>query len=258
MGRAWTKIDPVTQVLPFKADGAITKNRIVVLSTIGKVKMPTGANVLGEVVIGVALETVADGEHVSVAVEGAIVPIDMAATVAIGDSIVVNGSTGKGSPASQLTTTPGTECVGYALEIGANNERSAVLVQHHTMRNGVTLLMTADGAVAATDIVIVGAANRDAKTAGADPTTGVIGVAVDTAADNASVRVVVSGPALITAAASGSVDRGDPITSAASGRAKAAAPAAGVNSNIVGRAIDSVADAATGLILVAPGMMQGA
>ncbi len=55
----------------------------------------------------------------------------------------------------------------------------------------------------------------------------------------------------------GNVTRGDPLTSDANGKAVAAAPAAGVNNFIIGFAEVSGVAGDIGLVLIAPGRIQG-
>lgn len=55
----------------------------------------------------------------------------------------------------------------------------------------------------------------------------------------------------------GNVTRGDWLTSDASGKAVAAAPAAGANANVIGRAEVSGASGDIGSVLIAPGRIQG-
>lgn len=55
----------------------------------------------------------------------------------------------------------------------------------------------------------------------------------------------------------GTIARGDPVTSDGTGRALASAPGAGVNNNIIGRAIVSGVIGDIGKVLIAPGRIQG-
>lgn len=55
----------------------------------------------------------------------------------------------------------------------------------------------------------------------------------------------------------GTVTRGDWLTSDANGKAVAAAPAAGTNNNVIGRALVSGVSGDIGLCLIAPGRIQG-
>jgi hypothetical protein len=56
----------------------------------------------------------------------------------------------------------------------------------------------------------------------------------------------------------GTVTRGGMLTADSDGKAVAAAPAQGVNNNVVGRAIVSGSSGDIGLVLLAPGIIQGA
>ncbi|RIK92482.1 MAG: DUF2190 domain-containing protein [Proteobacteria bacterium] len=55
----------------------------------------------------------------------------------------------------------------------------------------------------------------------------------------------------------GNVTRGDWLTADADGKAVAAAPAAGVNANVIGRAEVSGVAGDIGLVAIAPGRIQG-
>ncbi len=55
----------------------------------------------------------------------------------------------------------------------------------------------------------------------------------------------------------GAVAAGDPLTSDANGKAVTAAPGVGVNANIIGHAEIAGADGDFGLVLLAPGTIQG-
>lgn len=55
----------------------------------------------------------------------------------------------------------------------------------------------------------------------------------------------------------GTITRGDWLTADANGKAVAAAPAAGVNANVIGRAMMSGVTGDIGTVLLAPGRIQG-
>lgn len=55
----------------------------------------------------------------------------------------------------------------------------------------------------------------------------------------------------------GTVTRGDWLTTDANGKAVAAAPSAGVNNNVIGRALVSGVAGDIGAVLIAPGRIQG-
>lgn len=96
------------------------------------------------------------------------------------------------------------------------------------------------------DHVIQGAAVADA----------LIGVAaeLDAAADE---RIDVHIAGAVEVEYGGAVTRGDPITSDATGRAVVAAPVAGVNNSVIGRAMNSGVLGDIGAVLISPGRIQG-
>ncbi len=113
------------------------------------------------------------------------------------------------------------------------------------------------GAIGADLAVVKGATDNDAKlpAAAGDRATGITALAADAAGK--SMPVIIFGPAVGTASAA--IAPGDPLeVAAASGKLRKAAPAAGVNANIVGIALTSAAaDGDTFDLLVVPSVMQG-
>jgi hypothetical protein len=99
---------------------------------------------------------------------------------------------------------------------------------------------TADGNV------LLGAAVGDA----------LIGVSADIDAAIGE-RVDVHHAGIVEVEYGGTVARGDPLTSDGTGRAVAAAPGAGVNNNIIGRALVAGVVGDIGKALIAPGRIQG-
>jgi len=76
-----------------------------------------------------------------------------------------------------------------------------------------------------------------------------------TAAAGDEVRVMLSG--ISNVKLGGTVTRGNPITSDANGKGVAAAPGAGVNANVIGRALASGVDGDIIPVFLAPGRIQG-
>lgn len=113
----------------------------------------------------------------------------------------------------------------------------------------------AEAAISAYRILKLGA-NDDQVLQGAAVGDALIGVSNEVgAAINERQDVIQAGIAEV--ACGGAVTRGDFLTSDANGKAVAAAPAAGVNNNVIGRALQSgVADDVI-RVLVAPGRIQG-
>lgn len=80
--------------------------------------------------------------------------------------------------------------------------------------------------------------------------TGSLGAAIDERVD-----ITEAGEAEVEYG--GAVVRGDWLTSDANGKAVAAAPAAGINNSVIGRAKVSGASGDIGTVLMAPGRIQG-
>lgn len=98
-------------------------------------------------------------------------------------------------------------------------------------------VFVAEGTIPAYSIVKMGAADFGALQATA-VTESFLGVTGEIAAASGErVDVVVDGPAFVLAG--GTITRGDYLTSDSSGRAITAAPSAGVNNEIIGKAYQS-------------------
>jgi hypothetical protein len=114
---------------------------------------------------------------------------------------------------------------------------------------------TADGAVTKRRIVKPGGADFKVSQATA-VTEALVGVAAELdAADTARIDVVLAGT--VEVEYGGNVTRGDWLTTDANGKAVAAAPGAGVNNNVIGRALVSGVSGDIGSMLIAPGRIQG-
>ncbi|PCJ57857.1 MAG: DUF2190 domain-containing protein [Rhodospirillaceae bacterium] len=91
---------------------------------------------------------------------------------------------------------------------------------------------------------------------GAAVTDALFGVSADLdAAINERIDVHVAG--IVEVEIGAAVTRGDLLTADANGKAVAAAPAAGVNNNIIGHAMVSAVDGDIADVLLAPGSTQG-
>ncbi len=112
----------------------------------------------------------------------------------------------------------------------------------------------ADGAVAISRIVKPGTNEDDAAQATA-VSEKFLGVAQHAAADNERVRIMEMG--ITEVEFGGTIDYGDPLTSDAAGKAVVAAPAAGVNNNIIGFSRTGGVSGDIGTALLAPGRIQG-
>lgn len=115
---------------------------------------------------------------------------------------------------------------------------------------------TAGASVTQNRIVKMGAADGAVIQAAAatDKPIGVSVASLD-AASGARVDVVLSG--IYEVKAGGTITRGDPITSDASGQAVTAAPAAGTNNGIIGRALQSAVSGDMVDVLICPSSFQG-
>lgn len=114
---------------------------------------------------------------------------------------------------------------------------------------------TAETAVAAYRIVKHGSADTNVVQ-GAASTDALFGVSGLVAGDAGKrVDITLSGTGEVEYG--GNVTRGDWLTSDAAGKAVAAAPAAGVNANVIGRAMVSGVAGDIGSVLLAPGRIQG-
>ena len=122
---------------------------------------------------------------------------------------------------------------------------------------GLTTNHTADGAIAAYRIVKFGAADGNVAQAAAS-TDLAIGVTDRLAAAVAGDRIDVIRSGIAEVEYGGNVTRGQKLTADADGKAIAAAPAAGVNAQIIGTAEVSGVAGDIGSLLVAPSVMQGA
>jgi hypothetical protein len=120
----------------------------------------------------------------------------------------------------------------------------------------LTKNFNAGAAVNAFRIVKMGADDNNVIQAAA-ATDALVGVSTCLAAASAEpVDVILSGVAEVTYG--GNVTRGALLTSDANGKAVAAAPAAGANVAVIGRALVSGVDGDVGCVLLAPGQIQGA
>lgn len=114
----------------------------------------------------------------------------------------------------------------------------------------------AGAAVTQNRIVKCGAADGEViqAAAAADKPIGVSVASLD-AASGARVDVVLAG--VYEVKAGGTITRGDPIASDASGQAVTAAPAAGTNNGIIGRALESAVSGDLVSVLICPSSFQG-
>lgn len=233
------------------ADGAV----VVVGADDDSATLPSGAY-SHAAILGVAHRqgggSYAANDHMDVITCGVAACI-AAATITRGQRVVVANSSGHVRP--EASNQIGVAGVGVALGSAVSGERVPVLLLRAGAPQSVIIPMIASAAITAGVYVATSTTGKIA-TGGADPTSGVVGVALTAAAaDGDTVMVLTHGDFVLTA--SGAISAGAHVTGAAAGAVKTQALGAGVNGMMVGVAL---ADAAGGVVrvLVNPYMMQGA
>lgn len=113
----------------------------------------------------------------------------------------------------------------------------------------------ADGVVDPFRIVKCGANDGEVAQATAS-TEGLFGISGSLGAGDGE-RIDIHRAGLVGVKFGGTVTRGAKVTADASGQAVAAAPAAGVNAQVIGIAEQSAVAGDIGLVLIAPSVMQG-
>ena len=121
---------------------------------------------------------------------------------------------------------------------------------------GLTKTYTASAAIAAFRIVKFGGADLTVVQAAASTDLS-IGVSGSLAATSAGDRIDIIRDDLVPVEYGGAVVRGEKLTSDASAKAVTAAPALGVNAQIIGIAEVSGVAGDIGLMLLSPSVMQG-
>lgn len=221
------------------------------------VMLPAAANTAAKF-IGLAYQAGSSSANAPITViRDGIWPAVAAGAITRGDRLVA-GDTSGGVIAESLSTPPDATRIGIALESVSSGERVAVLIGTLPANAGTVLTFVANGAITANRIVVASTGGKVAMPGGADPTEGVVGVALEAAADAASVRVCVLGYATVTDSGSG-VSAGDNLAVAGTtGTGKNAAPSAGVNSMCVGTVLTTTSASGAIPVLVRPFLMQGA
>lgn len=120
---------------------------------------------------------------------------------------------------------------------------------------GLTATFDAGAAIAKYRIVKLGAADY-AVIQGAAVTDNLIGVSTEVDIDSGN-RADVITAGIATVEYGGNVTRGQKLTSDANGKAIAAAPANGVNNQVIGTALISGVDGDHGSVLINPHEIQG-
>lgn len=179
-----------------------------------------------------------------------------AGTIVRGDRVVAADTSG-GVQSESLSTPADASRIGVALESVSSGERVAILVGAQPSASGTVLTFVANGAITANRIVVASTGGKVAMPGGADPTSGVVGVALEAAADAASVRVCVLGYATVTDSGSGVTAGNNLAVAGTTGTGKTAAPSTGVNSMCVGTVLTTTAASGSIPVLVRPFMLQG-
>lgn len=251
---------PGQGIITLVAEATIADGVVVVQGAADdKCKLP--AHVAEPVILGIAKVegggSVVAGQGVDVVTQG-VWPAVAAGTITRGDRVAIANTSGGVKSANYGVNA--SRIVGIALESAASGERVAVLVMLDAPSNLVVQRMTAGAAIVANTAVKVGAADDKVITATTDPTSGLIGVALNAAsADGDIVYVCTHGvvPVIMQA----NVTRGNNITIGDnSGQVKPAAPSTGANAQLLGVATASgtAGSSATVNVLVNVCMMQGA
>lgn len=124
------------------------------------------------------------------------------------------------------------------------------------MIDGLIVTKIAEAAIAARRIVKFGTAD-DKVVQGAAATDSIIGVCAQPGGAAIDERVDVALSGIVEVEMGGTVNRGDPVTSDATGKGVAAAPAAGTNNRIVGFAMRDYVTGDIGDVFMSPGSLQG-
>lgn len=221
------------------------------------VKLPSAAN-SREKFIGIAYAagSTSANKPVSVIING-VFAATASGAITRGDKVVIAAATGTVS-SEALTTPPDATRIGIALESVADGERVAILIGTQPGGRGTVIAFVASGAITANTIVVAAGTSKAKVAAGADPTKGVLGVALNSVADGETVYVCTNGVASVTDSGAG-VTFADHIAAAgATGLGKTAAPATGANDMVVGVALATTAASGSIPVMVNPYLMQGA
>ena len=271
MGNVSRQALDLWQVDPFIADAAMTVGMFVVQGTAdGHAKAPLGYDRAG--ILGVAINPVSAGavstsqNNVVEVARAGIVRCVASGTIGRGDRLVIANAAGAvlSFDNNQMTVPPGAGFVGIALESVTDGQNIGVLLAIGAALDGRSTIRTftaGTGGTTANSIVVGGTAGDAGKVVlpgGAAPTSGIVGVALQTVLAGASVDVVVAGFALVTAGDASITTVGMPLTAfGAAGTAKLAAPGAGTNAALLGVSLGAIANGTAGPVNVNPSIMQG-
>lgn len=220
------------------------------------VKLPGAAN-SRETFVGIAYQAGATSANKSISVIlNGIFAATASGAITRGDKVVMAATTGTVS-AESLTTPPDAVRVGVALESVVDGERVAILIGVQPAGRGAVVPFVASGAINAKTIVVAAGVSKAKAPAGADPTKGVLGVALNTVADGETVYVVTHGVALVTDSGAGVTFADHIAIAGTSGLGKTAAPSTGVNDMVAGVALANASASADITVFVNPYVLQG-
>lgn len=247
------------QIVGFLCDSASVLEGAVLVQGASNdtVALPSAANST-EKFIGLAYQdgSATANEAVSVVLNG-IFAARAAGTITRGDRLVIAGATGTVQAAS-LTTPANATVIGIALGSAVNGERVAVLIGAVAQSLANFRAFTASGSITANTIVVAAAAGAASAPGGADPTEGVLGVALNTVTNGQTVYVALAGSIANVTDSGAGVTYGDNIAVAGvGGTGKTAAPSAGTNSMCIGTALATTTASGSIPVLVQPFMFQG-
>ena len=184
-------------------------------------------------------------------------------TITRGDKLVIASSTGDVKTATNRTA-DAASIVGVALESATDGQRVRVRIANSadfvSSPQALVKSFTAGtgGSTAGCAVVQDTIAGQCILPSGADPASGVLGIALNTAIAAATVYVVIYGVTLGKAAAAGFTVGDNLAISGSTGVLKLAAPATGANTMLVGTALETATNGQLRNVLVRPCLMQGA
>jgi hypothetical protein len=183
-------------------------------------------------------------------------------TITRGDRLVIADSTGKLKTWTANVADLASVCA-IAMESVTTGQRVNVKILGGQVSASPQSLIKAfvagtGGSTAGCAMVQDSTAGQAVLAAGADPTAGVLGLALNTAIATATVYVCMYGVCPGKAAAAGFTIGKDLAVSANTGVLKDAAPTAGVNTMIVGMALETATSGQLKNVFVRPQTLQGA
>lgn len=221
------------------------------------VALPAAGEALGFVGLALFAGSTSTGQTLQLVVGGYYLAVASGA-VTRGDYLVIADSTGKLK--TWNSSINGGAIVAQAMESVTTGQRVYVKVFNSVPAQSlVTPFVAGTGGTTINCACVVGAADSAViLPSGADPTSGVVGIALNTVSAAGIAYVVTSGLASVKATSAG-FTRGDNLAiGAAAGTLKLAAPSTGVNTMLVGTALGTAGANAVAAALIHPCLMQGA